>query len=240
MNQPAVRHDLKIAGMGNAAGGFYEKVRIDGSGRVEGDVDCHELKISGSGSIHGNLKTGVFSVSGSASFKGGVQAQRGKTSGSADFGANASIKEFRVDGSASVEGSVSGDDISVRGTMTVQGDLQAEAFAVQGGFLIGGLLNAGRIDVRMYGDCQAREIGGEQISIRRKVGYFHKLFKGLFSITLETDMIEGDEIYLENTRAKAVRGNSVRIGPDCEIELVEYKTHFEQSPSAKIREARQI
>ena len=39
---------------------------------------------------------------------------------------------------------------------------------------------------------------------------------------LEAELIEGDEIYLENTRADVVRGKQIEIGPHCKIGLIEY------------------
>ncbi|MCL6576409.1 hypothetical protein [Kyrpidia sp.] len=40
------------------------------------------------------------------------------------------------------------------------------------------------------------------------------------------ETIEGDDIYLENTRARVVRGTRVQIGPGCQIGLLEYSEDF--------------
>lgn len=39
------------------------------------------------------------------------------------------------------------------------------------------------------------------------------------------ETIEGDDIHLELTRARVVRGNNVSIGSGCDIDLVEYKNN---------------
>ena len=39
---------------------------------------------------------------------------------------------------------------------------------------------------------------------------------------VQANLIEGDEIYLENTRADVVRGKQIEIGPNCKIKLIEY------------------
>ena len=57
---------------------------------------------------------------------------------------------------------------------------------------------------------------------------------------LTVDIIEGDDIYLENTHAKVVRGNNITLGPGCEIELVEYKNDFKQDKEAEIGTHRKI
>ena len=75
-----------------------------------------------------------------------------------------------------------------------------------------------------------KEIGGETIRVDRghKFGLFGRFKK------LTAEIIEGDDIYLECTRAKVVRGGKVVIGYGCEIELVEYRTDFERANDAKV------
>ncbi|MCL0069946.1 hypothetical protein M1O56_05235 [Dehalococcoidia bacterium] len=53
---------------------------------------------------------------------------------------------------------------------------------------------------------------------------------------LETELIEGDEILLEWTRAKTVRGKQIVIGEGCEIERVEYSESLEVDESARVGE----
>ena len=43
------RGDLRIDGSGSASGGAYNTVRINGSGKVTGDITCVEIIINGSG-----------------------------------------------------------------------------------------------------------------------------------------------------------------------------------------------
>ena len=57
---------------------------------------------------------------------------------------------------------------------------------------------------------------------------------------LTTSVIEGDDIYLEATTAKIVRGNNVTIGSDCNIELVEYRNTITVAPDSKVNEQRDI
>jgi len=51
---------------------------------------------------------------------------------------------------------------------------------------------------------------------------------------LKVDIIEGDDVYLENTIAKIVRGDNINLGPGCKIELVEYKNNFKQDKAAEV------
>ncbi|HIC96284.1 TPA: hypothetical protein EYP12_06635 [Candidatus Bipolaricaulota bacterium] len=54
--------------------------------------------------------------------------------------------------------------------------------------------------------------------------------------TLEAELIEGDEISLEWTRARTVRGKKIEIGEGCEIERVEYSEELRVSPGAEVKE----
>jgi len=56
-------------------------------------------------------------------------------------------------------------------------------------------------------------------SIYRKV--IDKIFNSRGE--LNTELIEGDDIYIQNTNVKIVRGNNITIGTGCNVALIEYK-----------------
>jgi cytoskeletal protein CcmA (bactofilin family) len=101
-------------------------------------------------------------------------------------------------------------------------------------------LNADHIDIRMFGECKAKEIGGQTITVKYKSSVIGNILKPLFKPQLETDLIEGDIIELENTLAKIVRGNQVRIGPNCQIGLVEYTGEYSMDKKAVVAESRRV
>ena len=70
--------DIKISGSGSAGGGFYDEVKISGSGKITGDLDCNLLKISGSGKIDGNIKAKDIYTSGSFKSIGNVKCNEFK------------------------------------------------------------------------------------------------------------------------------------------------------------------
>ena len=57
---------------------------------------------------------------------------------------------------------------------------------------------------------------------------------------LKAELIEGEEIDLQATRAELVRGRNVVIGPGCEIERVEYSGSLMVDPSAKVEQQAKI
>lgn len=218
--------DLKINGQSSAAGGKYNAVIINGEGRIEGDLDCINLKINGKCSMNGNVKADSVNVNGEASIKGDLEAGKAKIHGSAD-----------------IDGNLFVDKAEMYGIISVDGDCNAEIFKIGGTFAVEGLLNAGELELTLYGSSKAREIGGEKITVKRKGKYDLLGLKSMIigrgkGLTVET--IEGDDIYLEDTKAKVVRGNNIELGAGCEIELVEYNNDLKQDEKADVATNRKI
>ncbi|MFC7442912.1 polymer-forming cytoskeletal protein [Laceyella putida] len=238
------RRDLTISGSGSAAGGLYDRLSINGEGRIHGDVDCISIKAYGVTTFAGNVKAERFDIAGETTIKGKVEVEEMKVKGQAHVYGYVICEELKVMGATTIEGNLTSEEIEIKGATTIKGDCEAEDFQARGGFTIDGLLNAGHIHVRLYGKCQAKEIGGETIRIE-KDGLDFSLFKWLKSILhytneLVADTIEGDDIYLENTKAKVVRGNNVIIGSGCQIDLVEYKDQFEQKEDTVVKEHKKV
>ncbi len=224
-------NDLRINGIGSSSGGKYDFVQINGKGDITGDLECRELQINGLAHLDGNVKADTIRVSGKSDFRGNISGQR-----------------MIIDGMTDVGGTVKVETVENRGMLRVAKDCGSEVFSSQGGFNIGGLLNAGKIDISVYAQCKAREIGGENIAVRIGGGlgirkFIGSLFPGLpLNPVLITDTIEGDNVYLENTTAKVVRGQNIKIGPGCEIGIVEYRESYYKDPvvGTSVNESRKI
>jgi cytoskeletal protein CcmA (bactofilin family) len=214
------RPNAKIAGAGEVAGGTYGDVTIAGAGTVRGDVDATLLKIAGTADVQGKVVAKTVKVSGAATFYGDVQAGEFTVSGTSEVRAGVGAGLLKIAGVCTITGSVNAQRLVIRGTTKIGGDVQAELFDARGVFSVGGLLNAGTISIELYGGCDAHDIGGEKIDVKLGKPWAFLPFFGDRNLTADT--IEGDTIYLENTRAKVVRGANVTIGPDCSIDLVEY------------------
>ena len=133
--------------------------------------------------------------------------------------------------------------VNVLGHLRVEGDCDAERFSAQGLFTVVGLLNAGVVDVTLGGKCTANEIGGEAVTVHTGVGPIKKFVTSLIpgmEMRLYAESIEGDHIHLESTTARVVRGNSVTIGPECKIDLVEYTGEYTASLESTVGEARKV
>jgi cytoskeletal protein CcmA (bactofilin family) len=232
--------DLVINGSGASNGGQFHLVTINGSGTINTDIECSEFGCNGSGTLNGNVLAERAKVSGHARFRGNIEGQTLTIDGSAKIGKNLSVEKLKVSGKVTVGGSVKCEEINIQGKFTVGGDCEAEIFKAESIFTIGGLLNADQIDINIFGECFAKEIGGQTITVKYKGSLIGNLFKPVFKTQLETELVEGDIIELENTVAKIVRGNQVKIGPHCQIGVVEYTGEFSMDKSAVVGESRQV
>ncbi|MFF2092764.1 hypothetical protein [Paenibacillus sp. NPDC058174] len=239
----SLKGSLSITGNSSAPGGRYERVKVVGEGVVDGDVDCSRLKCIGTIALNGSLNSEQIALIGTGSFSGDVCTGQMKLTGTAAVGGDARMNKLRGSGSVETKGSLSAEQLKLAGQLLARGDCAADKFNLQGMFEIGGLLNAGEIDIRLYQDSKVQEIGGEHISIRKAslsnpLNYF--FFRPHRQASLSVTVIEGDDIYIEHTKAAVVRGNRITVGPGCEIGLVEYKESFEKKKGAQVSEYRKL
>lgn len=232
--------DIKISGSGKLLGGRYNQVKISGSGKIGGEIEANRVKISGSGSVEGKAVIKELNVSGSCSFHDHLGGESCEVSGSIRAKGNVHMERLKVSGAFTCSQSVRSEDIHIRGSIKAD-KIETEEFRLEGSMNIRKELNANVADIILYGPCRANEIGGETISV-----YSHHsqpgLIRALLSLfqgqhMLTSDLIEGTNVYLENTRAKIVRGGQVKIGPGCQIERVEYMDSLDVSPEARVGDA---
>lgn len=240
MSEP-IRPDMKINGDGSLSGGVYGTVTINGAGTVNGDLDAVTYKVNGTASSNGRVLAQSITVNGSATFNGTVQANAMTVNGDASVREGAGIGRLLVRGNLTVAGGMALHEADVKGFLKINGDCEAESFVGEGGFTIGGLLNAGVVDIKVYGPCSAKEIGGERIVVRRPgsgLSSLTQLFTFWAEKRLTAETIEGDSVWLENTIAKVVRGRNVTVGAGCVIDLVEYAESFTPTEGAQVKDVR--
>ena len=259
-------NNVIISGAGSFNGGVYDEIHIAGSGKWNGDIECREFHISGAASGNGNVTVSEeLHVSGSMKMKGNISCQGeihvsgslvtdGDLTGPAEVHIsgggkcrNLSGSEVKVSGSVNVA-QIHAEKAKLSGGFHVEGDVEAEEVKITGGGNIGGLLNADTITINVghrEGSARIGGIGGGKVIVKRSESGL-TLFGIALSMrpsgkgSLVTDTIEADEVDLVSTRARIVRGNTIRIGEGCEIDRIEYSGSIEHAPSAVIREIVQV
>jgi len=214
-----IRNDLKVLGDTTSAGGFYRNINITGECKFNGDVDCEKLRLTGEVMIDGNLRAKDMKIT-------GVSVVNGSLNGLSLQGRG----EMRANGALRV------DSINLSGNLDVVGDCEADELKMAGVVSVDGLLSSDQLDISMFGPCWAKEVGGSKIRIKRsKVGTLMKLMKSRDGVIFKAGLIEGDHIELHYTKADTVRGESVIIGADCEIQTVEYRDALKIHKSATVK-----
>ncbi|MEF3304770.1 cytoplasmic protein [Paenibacillus sp. GYB003] len=240
-----MRRDLNISGvLGGCGGGTFNTISINGSGTMNGNVDCIRFVASGRAAVRGSMIAESVEVNGSASFGERLDAGKLRINGKTDIEGMLVAGEMRVDGYLKVGGDVKADSMEINGSFTGRGSCEAERFRSRGSFRLDGLLNAGSVDIDLFAECRAKEIGGETIVVR-KTGVDSPIGRLVKALVLSkemlfADLIEGDEIRLEYTKAAVVRGTNVTIGPGCDIGLVEYTGEFRRFSDAVVGCSKQI
>ncbi|MCT1403747.1 DUF2807 domain-containing protein [Paenibacillus sp. p3-SID867] len=233
--------DLKITGTGSSSGGQYDKVRIDGAGQINGDLDCRELIGNGTMSVNGAVAARTIRVNGSGTIKGAVESEELNVAGSLSLKEGLRSRSIYIGGHCSVHGDSESKKLEVTGHLRSHGDVRSEFATFQGGFKIDGRLHVGTADIRVLGRCLAQEIVGDRITVRKKgKRLWEMLSLSLKGTRLEARIIEGDVLDLEHVEADIVRGNRVILGKGCEIRQVEYRDELSQHPEAEVRASRRF
>lgn len=266
-----VRTNLDLSGVGAASGGLYQDVRVQGIGKVHGNLDCIHCDIEGVSTVHGNIHAESVNIRGKAKVQGEITSNQMMIEGSATVSGKCEAKhkltihgkanmgadlvadvlvidgsnrvdgdcrahDIKVRGRTTISGGVFAEDIFMHGTMHVGGSCEVETFRSDGTFEIAGLLTADKVFIRLERSSSVKEIGGEEIRVEKGRGM--SFLNRLRHLTVES--IEGDDIYLEHTKAKLVRGNNVVLGPSAIVERVEYHTEFRKTGNAKVGSSAKI
>ena len=241
--------DMRISGSGQIGAGEYEKVRISGSGRLNGLVRCESFHASGSAHGEEIECKKEFHVSGSCGFDKKVKAESLSASGSFSCDGDVAVTEkMSCSGSIRVKGSVKCGTLSVSGSTSVGGDLEAEVVNVGGKLNCGGLLNAEEITIKFDRSMDIGSIGGSKITIYKDSRIKRTIRLPLLSSLIQDaggtvrvqNSIEGDCIALESVSAQSVSGRIVAIGADCKIDLVQYSEQVEISPEAVVGKVEKV
>ncbi|MCP3032508.1 polymer-forming cytoskeletal protein [Halobacillus sp. A1] len=236
------KRDLILSGHSESGGGSFIKVEINGHGAIHGDVECENFKCNGSAKIHGDISSRQAVINGSTKVQGDFSSDEIKIYGDAAIEGHAFFQKMEINGHARTKQSIKGDHILLAGMMKVAGDCEVEKAELNGAFTIDGLLNADQVEISLHGKSSVKDIGGEVITVKRNrhpILHLDKLIKTL-SKELQANVIEGDVVKLQYTKAKVVRGNTVEIGPGCEIEYVEYSTDLQVSEKAVVEKSEKL
>lgn len=191
-------------------------IKIDGIGKITGG-SYKDIRVEGIGTIDGDIKGENIIVEGV-----------GKATG------NINCNYLNVEGKFKCRGNIEvTEKIKISGYITISGSCQCREVYSDGKLDIDELLSADKITLIIEATNRIKEIGGEDI---RVIAAGKSVFEGIFyTKKLISDSIEGDNIILENTECKIVRGNNVTINRGCSIDIVEYSGKILIDEKSKVK-----
>lgn len=205
---------------------------------VSGSVVCrqlttHSVDISGKISVDGTTECSDIDVSGKMKCKA-FKAHSVDASGKISVDNDIECIDLGLSGKLECK-KLKATAIDVSGRINVDGDVECETAEISGSAEISDLLNAESISIESASESRIASIGCSEITVKEKSRLLAFLNSSHAPI-LTADLIEGDNIILEKTHAKMVRGKNVHIGKGCKIGVLEYTESYACDPSSSIGE----
>lgn len=231
---------VNINGMGKYTGGEFDCVNIAGSGKIEGNLKCNELHASGTIDISGSLDSKASTVSGSAKVEGDLFGDELTVSGMLKALGGGMVQNVTINGMLQLAKPFKVKRLENNGSIKVDGDLSGEQIFSNGMIECSGLLNCEDLALKLSGVSHIHEIGATTIKVEPGNAGFGGWLSFLVpkrykNSQLVATTIEGDEIYLENCEVEVVRGKHITIGPNCNIENVEYSETLEVDEKSVVK-----
>ena len=190
---------------------------VRGSAKVLGDVEVERAEWNGLVAIRGRIIAGSVASKGTLEVGGSVT-----TTGALVSAGETTIAGTAQAGSFDGQGLVTiGASMTVPGTarwnglLQVGGDLTAGATEFEGRFEVEGAVAVAELHGKLRGTSRAHSVRADRAIVLRRAGRFGG------AGTLTVDQIEAQTVEVEGVRAQLVRGQSVVVGPGCEIVRVE-------------------
>jgi len=198
-----------------------ERVSISGASKIEG-CNCEIFRAAGASKVNGDLRADDADVSGATKINGNAYFGKLDSSGALKVRGKSEGKKLDLSGSSKFEDRVDVKSIDSSGSFSVKGDVNCTNMDISGNVKIQGILTGEEIMLNNSGKSKINKIKGGDVLVESGGSGFLPFGFGR-SGSLEVESISGDDISLENTKAKKVTGNKVIIGRGCKIKNVEAK-----------------
>ena len=209
--------NVLLLGAGKCIEGKYKKVRVIGSGQIEGDIACEKLTSAGAAQVTGNIYFERCKVSGAFEVKGNLEGKCLRIMGAGEVGGKIRVETCRAYGAIECIGSINCEKIMVEllGKCVVE-EIGASEIAI------------------------GQKVKIKEKSIKHKMINKMRMHIGKEEGDLRAQAVEGDKIYLDHAKVDTVSGGEIEIGPYCEIERLEYTKSVKIHESSKVKEQIQI
>lgn len=175
-----------------------QSISFEGVGKMNGG-EYSAVNVDGVCSCVGNIKAESIDIDGVFKCSGTIETDLLDCDGTAEFKSNIKAKRIEVDGVITVKGGtkIEASEIICDGVIKIDGEISADI-------------------IHADGFINAREIVGDQVTIKSRIGAIASMFTKWNYSTV--DLIEATTISLRGVAAKFVNGKDITIGPRCKID----------------------
>ena len=248
--------NIKLSGNGNISEGEYKEIKIMGNATSNGAIKAERIKVMGSAHFNSSIEVKECIVLGNAVIRGNIRAEKFKVNGDLTIVGDCEVNELTVNGKTDIDGMIECNNVVLRGdmiltkacqakTLKVYGsvdassDLLGEQISIDGRMRCKGLLSGERVCLHAFEDSYCKEIGATRLVVEKPI--YHLLWFGYGKKnSLSCDLIEADEIELEYTKAKVIRGKQVNLVKQCKVDTLEYSEQYTKGEGCEVREVTKV
>ena len=123
----------EISGIGSVRAGEYDRVEINGVGRIHDRVSASSLEINGMGKIRGQVQAGRAVINGAGKGKGRLTAQKLTINGAGRWFRPLKAEQLEVNGLLKLRrAEVSGKKFTVSGLLVCNREVTADEITIDG------------------------------------------------------------------------------------------------------------
>lgn len=228
-----------------------DEIQIYGSAAFNEPVTCSRLRLYGSAAFE---QSGVFeelTIRGDGEFNRHVTVDSIKNSGTLVVNGCLIAREVKSYGVMQGAGKFKVENLLSAGVLETKGEIEGEKMIIKGAIHNANLINGEDILIELNDQCQCQSIGASKLMVKsakckRRKSLFtmnknsektiltEKWLANASNKVLIAEEIEGDNLELNLTKAKVVRGEKIKIGALSKIGMVEYSMSLEIDESAEV------
>ncbi|MEG0273769.1 MAG: polymer-forming cytoskeletal protein [Longicatena sp.] len=136
--------DIKIEGLGTISEGSYGRIKVEGVGKIRGNVEFETMEIEGTCNADQNLKGGLLNIEGMFKVKGDIRVKQLHIEGMLRTeDRKIYANEIRVEGMLKNSGEVNADRVIIEGCASIN-DLFGDEITIDYGYMgVRGLFHFG-------------------------------------------------------------------------------------------------
>jgi len=232
-------HNITTAGDMDVKEGIYGKISSAGDLRIVGKIKAEKIKSAGDLTANEEVEVEEMSIFGDGLLKKLLKGTKVSTFGDLESLSTVEVKELNIYGG--VKGKIfNTEKFIVNGDIEAADEINSDFLEINGTVKVEGSMNIGSGNFNLMGNSKVNEIFCQDLRVNSGNSNYTGLLSGLISRNnygkLVVKLIEGDEIFLENTICDIVSGKNIQIGRGSKVKRVEYQNTLKIFENGEVSE----